>query len=524
MAKYIYWFIFMGLSCVSHGQDLYDIDQIVDIYIEFSDPLWEAKLDSLKLAGNDGRLIGKVKIKGITYDSVGIRYKGNSSYYNVRKTKSSKLPFNLKANSIIKGQRFLGDVKTIKLSNVFRDPSYLREVLSYQIAGTYLPAPKANFARLYVNNQLIGFYNNTSSVDKDFLKEYFGESKGTLVKCDPSWNAQPGNKCNKGEKASLMYQGKDTTCYYANYEMKSDYGWKSLSDLTYVLNKDIEQLETKLNVDRTLWMHAFNNVLVNLDSYAGRLCHNYYLYQDSFGIFQPIPWDMNLSFGGFRYSSEMKALNNEALQKLSPFTHYKSPNRPLISKVLATPLYRKIYIAHLKTIMEEFFLSGKYQLMGTQIQAKVDRYVREDPNKLYPYETFRQNLNLNSDADGAKIIGITQLMKERISYLKEHPLLVKTAPKITEVKHQVRDSQVVITAKVADAESTYLCYRTNKYAPFKRVKMLDDGEHFDQAADDQLYGWKIPYSKGTNYYLIGEAEKTASTAPARAAMEYYEIL
>jgi len=120
MAKYIYWFVFICLSSVSYGQDLYDLNQVVDIYIEFSDPLWETKLDALKQAGNDDRLIGKVKIKGITYDSVGIRYKGNSSYYNVRKTKSSKLPFNLKASTVIKGQRFPGDVKTIKLSNVFR--------------------------------------------------------------------------------------------------------------------------------------------------------------------------------------------------------------------------------------------------------------------------------------------------------------------------------------------------------------------------------------------------------------------
>jgi len=523
MAKYIYWFLFIGLSSVSYGQDLYDLNQVVDIYLEFSDPLWESKLDSLKQVGNDGRLIGKVKIKGVTYDSVGIRYKGNSSYYNVRKTKSSKLPFNLKANTIIKGQRFPGDVKTIKLSNVFRDPSYLREVLSYQIAGNYLPAPKANFARVYVNNKLIGFYNNTSSVDDKFLTEYFGDDQGTLVKCDPSWNSQPHNKCSKGEKASLMYQGKDTTCYYANYEMKSDYGWSSLADLTYTLNKNPEELERKLNVDRALWMHAFNNVLVNLDSYAGRLCHNYYLYQDSFGVFQPIPWDMNLSFGGFRYADEKRALDNEGLQQLSPFTHYKSPNRPLISQVLATPLYRKVYIAHLKTILEEFFVSGKYQSLGNQIQSQIIRYVREDANKLYPYETFQQNLTTTSEAEGVKIIGINELMKERVAYLQAHPLLTKTAPVISQVKHEVRDSQVVITAKVTDAESTYLCYRTGKYAPFQRVKMLDDGADFDQAANDQRYGWKIPYQKGITYYLIGEAEKTASTAPARAAMEYYEV-
>jgi len=501
------------MAIVGISQDLYDTQKVVDIYLEFDDPMWEARLDSLKQEGNDGRLLGRVKIDGVTYDSVGIRYKGNSSYYNVRKTGSSKLPFNLKASTVKKEQRFTGGVKTIKLSNVFRDPSFLREVLSYQIAAKYLPAPRANYARVYVNKNLLGFYNNTSSVDNDFLDEYFGDHDGTLVKCDPSWDAKGKSKCSKGEKASLMYQGKDTTCYFGNYEMKSDYGWKQLRDFTEVLNKQPEKIESVLNVDRVLWMHAFNNVLVNLDSYAGRLCHNYYLYQDSFGIFQPVPWDMNLSFGGFRYVDEKKSLDNEALQTLSPFTHYKSPNRPLISQVLKTPLFRKIYIAHIKTILNDFFINNKYEQTAQQIQQQIDRYVREDANKLYPYETFKANLTATSEAEKAKIIGISELMKARSEYLRSHPLLQKTGPVITEVKHAIRDSQVVITAKITGAESVYLCYKNGKFAPATRVPMQDDGQHEDMAADDTRYGIKVAYVPNMQYYLIGEAEKTATVMP-----------
>jgi len=502
------------MTILGISQDLYDPKKIVDIYIEFDDPMWEARLDSLKQVGNDDRLLGRVKIDGITFDSIGIRYKGNSSYYNVRKTKSSKLPFNLKATTIKKDQRFPGGVKTIKLSNVFRDPSFLREVLSYQIAGQYLPSPRANFARVYVNNNLLGFYNNTSSVDDDFLDMHFGEHDGTLVKCDPSWDATQKSKCSKGEKASLMYQGKDTTCYFGNYEMKSDYGWEQLRNFTEILNKQPEKIETVLNVDRVLWMHAFNNVVVNLDSYAGRLCHNYYLYQDSFGIFQPVPWDMNLSFGGFRYVDENQSLDNKALQNLSPFTHYKSPNRPLISQVLKTPLFRKVYVAHIKTILNDFFTNNKYEQSARQIQQQIDRYVREDNNKLYPYETFRANLTKTSEAEKAKIIGISELMKARTDYLRNHPLLQKTGPVITTIQHIVRDSQVVITANVTGAESVYLCYQNGKFSPATRIPMHDDGQHDDTAANDNRFGIKVDYQPGMQYYLIGEAEKTASVAPS----------
>lgn len=514
MSKILCAFLLLSMTIPGISQDLYDNKKVVDIYLEFDDPMWEAKLDSLKQEGNDGRLLGRVKIDGITYDSVGIRYKGNSSYYNVRKTKSSKLPFNLKASTVKKSQRFTGGVKTIKLSNVFRDPSFLREVLSYQIAGKYMPAPRANYARVYVNNNLLGFYNNTSSVDDDFLDEHFGEHKGTLIKCDPSWNAVEKSKCLKGEKASLMYQGKDTMCYYGNYEMKSSYGWKQLRDLTEILNKEPEKIESVLNVDRVLWMHAFNNVLVNLDSYAGRLCHNYYLYQDSFGIFQPIPWDMNLSFGGFRYADEKASLDNEALQTLSPFTHYKSPNRPLISQILKTPLFRKVYISHIKTILNDFFINNKYEQNARQIQTQIDRYVREDVNKLYPYETFKANLTATSQAEKAEIIGIAELMKARSKYLSSHPLLQKTGPVITEVQHVVQDSQVVITARVTEAESVYLCYKNGKFAPATRVLMHDDGQDGDTTEGDNRYAVKIAYVPEMQYYLIGEAEKTATVMPA----------
>ena len=94
---------------------------------------------------------------------------------------------------------------------------------------------------------------------------------------------------------------------------------------------------------------------LNLDSYNGRLCHNYYVYQDQEGIFQTIPWDMNLNFGGFRFVDEKTLLDVKKMQELSPMSNFKNPKRPLISKLLANSMYRKIYIAHVRTILKENF-------------------------------------------------------------------------------------------------------------------------------------------------------------------------
>ena len=58
-------------------------------------------------------------------------------------------------------------------------------------------------------------------------------------------------------------------------------------------------LEEYIDVDEVLRYFAVNTFLVNLDSYAGNLKHNYYLYERN-GVFQILPWDLNLSFGGFQ--------------------------------------------------------------------------------------------------------------------------------------------------------------------------------------------------------------------------------
>ena len=99
----------------------------------------------------------------------------------------------------------------------------------------------------------------------------------------------------------MVYLGADSACYRNSYEKKSKIGWTKLVQLTDILNNQPDEIAAILNVDQVLWMLAFNNVLVNLDSYTGRLAHNYYLYEDTTGQFNPILWDMNMSFGGFRF-------------------------------------------------------------------------------------------------------------------------------------------------------------------------------------------------------------------------------
>ena len=82
---------------------------------------------------------------------MGVRHKGYSSYSPGR----AKNPFNIKLDEVHAGQDYQGYEK-LKLSNVIQDPSFLREVLAYEVARNYMHASRANYANLYVNDTLVG--------------------------------------------------------------------------------------------------------------------------------------------------------------------------------------------------------------------------------------------------------------------------------------------------------------------------------------------------------------------------------
>lgn len=507
------------------AQEIYDIKSITEIKIRFQEKNWDAILDSLKRAGNDDRLTGEVTVNGVKYEKAGIRYKGNSSYNNTRKDGHAKLPFNIKIDDEIKEQLLPGGYGTMKLSNAFRDPSFIRELLSYEIAGKYMPTPKANFAKVYVNDKYLGVYQNVESVDHRFLREFYANDEGELIKCDPDWSVEQAPGCEDSDKSSLMYIGEDSTCYKRFYELKDKTGWRGLINLTKILNQQPEKIETVLDVDQTLWMLAFNNVLVNLDSYTGFLCHNYYLYRDTSGIYHPIIWDMNLSFGGFRRLKSAQQLSNQEMQTLSPFEHYKdnNPKRPLIVKLLANDLYRKIYMAHIRTILEENFSNGLYLKRAKELQAFIDKQVKEDQEKLYAYEAFHQNLDTTTTANSEEIIGIAELMGKRTEYLLGHPVFQKEAPKISNVTHKAMNQNIVIAAKIENAEKAWLFYRYGNASNFVKTALHDDGTNGDKATGDKIWSAQIAKQKDAQYYIVAEGERVAKLSPERASHEFYRV-
>jgi len=263
---------------------------------------------------------------------------------------------------------------------------------------------------------------------------------------------------------------------------------------------------------------AFDNVLVNLDSYLGRLCHNYYLYKDPNGIWHPIVWDMNLCFGGFRYTGIGGPLSNEAMQKMSVFTHFKEKNekRPLVLQLLNNSHNRKVYLAHIRTIVEENFSNDWYKERINTIKLLIEEEVKRDTNKLYSQEDFLTNIDTTVRIGNSSIIGLTELMDKRAESIMAHPLMQKKAPVITEVKHSVQGESVLISAQMSDSNTAWLYYRTKNHAPWQRMPMAANEEG----------SWTAEAEMGErfDYYVVAENKYIAKLSPVRAGMEFYEVV
>lgn len=495
------------------GQDFYDGNRIQEIRIYFTSPTWRTTLNTnAALSTEPYTLARRVVINGVSFDSVGAKFKGNSSFRATNK----KNPFHIELD-YVKRQDYQG-YKDIKLSNVFSDPSFVREALSYELMQPYTYLPRANFARVYVNDTLQGLYTNTEAITKTFCKNhYYSSDNNAFFK---------GNAPTFGQGTpSLTYLGVDTTLYTRSYELKSDYGWRQLVNFIDTLNNRPAAIEKVLDVDRTLWMLAFNVLFVNLDSYTGGFSQNYYLWRDDNLRFNPIIWDLNMSFASFTQVGSGQPSDSMSLARLTPLVHLTNAAKPLISKVLSNARFQKMYIAHIRTMAREQFTSGYYLTRALQMQQLIDTAVQEDINKFSTYARFKTNLYYGGTTTPT---GIVSLMTNKLRYLDTLTLMRQVPPtiaNITALPTRLGDT-AWITARVTgnSANGVLLGYRIKNTDIFNRIEMFDDGLHRDGAANDGVFGVGVKLVNPTlEYYIWAENANAGIFSPERAEHEFHTV-
>lgn len=530
-------FLFFGLVCFGlslslYGQEaeniedngFYSAEEIREIRLFFKDEEgnalenWQELMDSLRLYGN-GRLMGNINIDGQEYKNVGVSITDHRGF----SIGEQRNPLTIRLNYIDKSQNHDGHT-VLKLSTALRDPSMIREVLGYEIARNYMPAPQANFARLFVNDDYRGLYVNLEAIDDDFLETHFSSSDNTFVKCRPAETDNQEPDCKKNVFGALEYDEGGLDCYKANFILKSDGGWDRLVELTRVLTESPADAKGILDIDNTLWMLAFNNVTVNLSSYTGRYSQNYYLYEDEFGRFNPILWDLNLAFGSYKNTGMGSDLDLKGLQMMDPLLHLDNPNKPLISALLQDNFYKKVYLHHVRSILNDYFTNGKYEERAAELHQKIQAAYFNDPYKYYEPEEFKNSLN-KTIGQRSRIPGITELMTRRAKFLSKHPEITILPPDIQSVEVKSREKYAKerintfkITAEVDKfPRRVFLFYRTDPGEDFRMVQMLDDGVHNDEANRDNIFGAEIDPKGDFNsveFYIMAENARAINFYPA----------
>src|SRR5262245_36095182 len=267
---------------------LYDPQTLRTFFLEFQNADWEKEL--VDFHDTDVEVPAKLTVDGKTYEDVGVHFRGMSSYGGVGEGRKRSL--NLTLDFAHKDQQ-IGGYRTLNLLNAHEDPTYLRPVLFCDIAREYLPAPKANFARVVINGESWGIYNNVEQFNKDFVKEWFGTTQGARWKV----------RGNPGGQGRLTYLGDDPEAYKTIYTIKTKDDakvWASFIKMCKVLtetppDKLEEALSPLLDIDGALKFIALDNALINNDGYWIRTS-DYSIYQDVKGRFHIIPADVNETF------------------------------------------------------------------------------------------------------------------------------------------------------------------------------------------------------------------------------------
>lgn len=394
------------------GDDLFSGLTVHTINIESPLPLdvfWDSLIyykDQANMNGGDDTYMKvDITIDNVTTYDIGVHLKGNSSYSapNSGYKKSMKLDF----DKYIDGQDYDGMDK-LNLNNGIGDPTAMREKLTYDLFNQMgLPAARATFANVYLNDSLWGIYSVVEIVEGTFLKNRFGEKEGNLFKGD--------------SKGHLIWEGDDQNLYMGDYELENNDSLNDWSDLVHLLNiinnttdgEFEDSLETVLNTDVSIKYWAICNLLVNLDSYLGS-GHNYYIYHNiSTDKFEWMPWDVNESFGGFTMNgmpSEVEDLYHMAYDFLP--TGMDS-ERPLVERMLENTSYTKQYTDALYELISTYVnnntLNPKIDSMADVIRS----YVYDDPN--FPYST--QDFEKNIDTVVFDTPGLKSFIKERVNYL-----------------------------------------------------------------------------------------------------------
>lgn len=465
-------------------------------------------------------LPASMTLDGMMYDSVGVRFKGATSYTNSNDYKKS---FNITLNAYIPGTDISG-YNILNLNNGYNDPSFMRELLYEYLLSRHVPAAKGNFVHLYLNGDNWGIYGNVQQLNKDFVKEWWQSDDGALWRAKRP-DGSPAPHGTRGDSLrTLYYLGPDTMQYVNNYDLKFSHipdPYTRLRDFCYILDTVSqshmeEVLNRYLDVDRTLWFLAGENVFGDDDSYVDKGRSDYYIYYEAeTGRIVPIEMDGNDTFDPSKYN-------------YSIFSHANKPNYALLYKLLNQTQLRQRYLAHMRTLVNDVFDTSFVFPLIDNFYNLIDPVVQTDTVQNYTYSDFLNDKTV-----------LKNFIIDRKNYILSNSEINRNLPIISNTMFSIASAPwiwpeagepVSVTTHVTCTDGidhVYLQYSPSISGAFQKIEMYDDGLHADSLSGDGTYGAEIPGMPGTSWVrfyiqaVSGNSAHTVSFDPEGAEHDVF---
>jgi CotH kinase protein/Lamin Tail Domain/Secretion system C-terminal sorting domain len=490
---------------------LYDPSQVHRIDFTLTQNNWFQLMDGSGMGPNATpgiELIGTLAFNNtMVFDSVLIGIKGATSDFA---NNSEKKSFSVDLDAI-KDHDLMG-YDNLNLNCGFQDPSSMRELLYYDQTRSFAPATKGAFVDLYINGTYWGPYSNIQQIEGTYIKEWFLDNDGTrwrAIKPD-AFTGGPGGGTGGPfgtGYSTLNYLGADSTDYTDFYTLKStesDDPWAALVHACDELNnlpsgQLYDELKYAIDVDRALWFLAQEIIFTDEDSYVWKGGMDYYVYHDA-ATNRIIPLEVDGN------SSMLEEFYN-----WSPFYNQSDNRFPLMNRLFANPELRQRYLAHVRTVLEEYFIADNTINRIDEFAALLDQRVQDDPKKIYSHTQFLNGVNI-----------LKNFVDERHDYLSAHNEVNKLGLAVANATFSSANGvgvapdggeSVTVSVDVSDPPNlgvfkVRLYYGGGLQGAFERTDMTDDN-------NDGTFEGIIPGFAGASYvryYVEAIANDLVKTA------------
>ena len=372
-----------------------------------------------------------------TFKDVGIHLKGMGSFR----------PFNEKPSLAVKFDKFTPDqdyfgLSKLMLNNASQDGTYLAELIATQMfRDGGLPAARVAHAFVEVNGRALGLYVAIEAMNKDFLKQYFRNTKGNLYEA-----------------------------YLQDIDQKLDQDGganTTQSDLTNLLavariQKPIERwdaLQNVLEVDKYISHLALELFTSHTDGYA-RNRNNYRLYND------PVTGRFNFLVHGLDWAYSDTGVPIEP------------PRDSIITKaVIQTPQGRALYRERVRQLYTNVF---RVDVMTNRVNAAVANLQRaaRNENEAKEFQNYGNEMR-------NRIVARHKNIAEQLSKPEPQPLQFGSSDVVllSGWKQKEAGDKWVQDEPMIDGKPTYhiRAAKGDTIASWRKNLLLDEGKYRLQA-------------------------------------------